>query len=122
MAHFAEIGIDNVVLRVLVVDNKEMLDDQGQELEAFGKKFLRNIFGGTWVQTSYNANFRKHFAGVGYTYDSQRDAFIPPKPYASWILDEDTCYWNPPIPYPDDGNAYNWNEETQEWELAPPAP
>lgn len=122
MAHFAEIGLDNVVLRVLVVDNKELLDDQGQELEAFGKRFLRNIFGGTWVQTSYNANFRKHFAGIGYTYDSQRDAFIPPKPYASWTLNEDTCLWGAPTPKPDDGNAYNWNEDTQEWELEPSAP
>jgi hypothetical protein len=122
MAHFAEIGLDNVVLRVLVVDNKELLDDQGQELEVFGRKFLRNIFGGTWIQTSYNGNFRKHFAGIGYTYDSQRDAFIPPKPFASWVLNEDTCDWDPPTPAPDDGNVYFWNEDTQEWDLAPPAP
>lgn len=122
MAHFAEIGVDNVVLRVLVVDNKELLDDQGQELEAFGRRFLRNIFGGTWIQTSYNATIRKHFAGIGYTYDSQRDAFIPPKPFASWILNEDTCHWDPPVSYPDDGSAYIWNEDTQEWDLAPTAP
>jgi hypothetical protein len=122
MAHFAEVGVDNVVLRVLVVDNKELLDDQGQELEAFGKRFLRNIFGGTWVQTSYNGNFRKRFAAIGDTYDSQRDAFIKPKPFDSWTLNEDTCNWEAPVAYPDSTRAHQWNEETQEWEELPGGP
>jgi hypothetical protein len=71
--------------------------------------------GGTWKQTSYNANFRKNYAGVGYTYDSQRDAFVPPRPFASWVLDEDTCLWAAPVAYPDDGKMYSWDEDTTSW-------
>ena len=117
MAHFAEIGLNNVVERVIVVHNNELLDENGTEIEQNGINFCRNLFGGTWLQTSYNGNMRKNFAGSGYTYDSQRDAFIPPKPFDSWTLDEETCLWQSPVPYPSDDNLYLWNEETQSWDL-----
>lgn len=117
MAHFAELGMDNLVKRVIVVHNNELLDGDGVEQESLGRAFCNNLFGGTWVQTSYNGSIRKNFAGNGYTYDSSRDAFIPPKPYASWVLDEDTCQWQAPVAYPDDGQAYTWDEETTQWVL-----
>lgn len=115
MAHFAEIGLNNVVLRVIVVANEELMDN-GQESEAKGAEFCRNLLGGTWLQTSYNANFRKNFAGAGYTYDQNRDAFIPPQPYPSWLLHSDTCQWIAPVPRPNDGNTYFWNEATVSWD------
>ena len=110
MAHFAEIDDNNIVLRVLVVDNS--LEDRGAE-------FLSQDLGlgGTWIQTSYNGNFRKNFAQEGWTYDPNRDAFISKKPYDSWVLDEQTCRWEAPVPYPEDGGIYNWNEESLSWEL-----
>lgn len=114
MAHFAEIGLNNTVLRVVVVHNNELMDN-GQESESKGAEFCRNMFGGTWVQTSYNGTFRKNFAGQGYTYDSERDAFIPPKPFASWVLNETTCLWEAPTAMPDDGKRYKWNEPTTSW-------
>jgi hypothetical protein len=114
MAHFAEIGLNNTVLRVIVVHNNELLDENGVEQESKGIDFCRNLLGGTWVQTSYNNNFRKNFAGAGFTYDSERDAFISPKPYASWILNEDTCRWNAPVEMPEDG-VYQWDEDTLSW-------
>lgn len=125
MAHFAELGMNNVVLRVIVVHNNELLDENGVEQESKGAAFCRNLFGGTWVQTSYNATIRKNYAGQGFTYDSTRDAFIPPKPYPSWILDENTCQWQAPVPYPTDVGTpdapkrYVWNEQTQQWDLMP---
>jgi len=108
MAHFAEIDSNGVVLRVLVVPDEQ---------EHRGQDFLANELGlgGTWVQTSYNNRIRKNYAGIGYTYDSGRDAFIPPKPYESWLLNEDTCQWEAPIPYPTDGVMYAWDEETTDW-------
>lgn len=105
MSHFAEIDQNNIVLRVLVGDNS--LPDEG-------KSWFEDNLGGTWVQTSYNGNFRKHFAGIGFTYDAERDAFIPPKPFESWILNEETCIWEAPIPYPAEGSWY-WDEEQQSW-------
>ena len=117
MAHFAEIGLNNVVERVIVVHNNELLDENGNEVEQNGINFCRNLLGGTWLQTSYNGNMRKNFAGSGYTYDSQRDAFISPKPFDSWVLNEETCTWESPVPYPSDDNLYEWNEETQSWDL-----
>jgi hypothetical protein len=120
MAHFAELGENNTVLRVIVVDNKDTSDENGQEVEAVGAAFCRNLLGGTWKQTSYNANFRKNYAGIGYTYDSERDAFIPPRPFASWILNETTCQWEPPVPMPNDGNQYTWNEDTASWDQFDP--
>jgi hypothetical protein len=119
MAHFAEIGLNNTVIRVIVVHNNELLDN-GIESEAKGAEFCRTLFGGTWLQTSYNGNIRKNYAGVGFTYDSHRDAFIPPKPYPSWVLDEATCRWDAPVPYPTDGERYTWDEATQSWVLATP--
>lgn len=116
MAHFAEIGLNNQVLRVIVINNAELLDENGVEQEALGQAFCRNLLGGTWLQTSYNSNFRKNYAGIGYTYDSQRDAFIPPKPYASWQLDESTCLWQPPVPYPEDNKLYAWDEASVSWQ------
>ena len=119
MSHFAEINSDNIVQRVLVIDQETV------NTGAWGSP-------DNWVQTSYNTRggvhyapnshtpdggvaLRKNYAGVGYTYDATRDAFIPPQPFASWTLDDDTCQWNPPTPYPDDGKRYNWDEDTTSW-------
>ena len=115
MAHFAEIGDNNIVLRVITVNNSELLDGNGIEQESLGAAFCNSLLGGNWKQTSYNANFRKNFAGQGYTYDSQRDAFIAPKPFASWVLDEAICQWVAPIALPDDGKVYMWDEPTTSW-------
>jgi len=109
MAHFAQIDENNIVTQVLVVpDNAE---DRGQD-------YLANDLGlgGTWVQTSYNNRIRKNYAGVGFTYDAVRDAFIAPKPFDSWVLNEDTCRWEAPIAYPTDGVMYKWNEDKKDWE------
>lgn len=122
MAHFAELGMDNIVQRVIVVHNNELLDENGVEQEKKGAEFCRNLFGGTWVQTSYNGNMRKNFAGAGYKYDSARDAFIAPQPFASWVLDEETCRWVAPVPMPTDGNLYTWNEDTIAWDLVTEQP
>lgn len=117
MAHFAELDQDNNVLRVIVVNNSELLDENNQESEIIGIQFCQDIFGHTtnWKQTSYNVTFRKNFAGIGSTYNATLDAFIPPKPFDSWILNETTCQWQPIVQYPNDGNAYYWNEELLEW-------
>ena len=114
MAHFAELDENNIVLRVIVVNNQELMIN-GEESEQKGSDFCHQLLGGTWKQTSYNGNFRKNYAAVGYTYDVVRDAFIPPKPFDSWDLNEDTFVWEPPIPCPDDGNMYGWSEETRSW-------
>jgi hypothetical protein len=114
MAHFAKIE-DNLVTQVIVVDNSDILDGDGNESEALGVEICQNLLGGTWVQTSYNGNIRKNYAGIGYTYDSTRDAFIDPSPYASWVLNETTCKYEAPIAYPSDGKHYKWNEETTSW-------
>jgi hypothetical protein len=104
MSHWAQIDENNIVTQVLVGPN------YGDEGEAFF-----NALGGTWVKTSYNGNIRKNYAGIGYTYDAARDAFIAPKPYNSWLLDEDTCQWKAPIEYPTDGLMYEWDEELTDW-------
>lgn len=118
MAHFAEIGLNNTVLRVIVINNNELLDENGQESEAKGAEFCRSLFGGTWLQTSYNGNIRKHYAGEGFTYDAQRDAFIPPQPYPSWVLNANTLTWESPVPYPQNGSC-TWDEATQSWKDIP---
>lgn len=110
MAHWAELDENNVVVRVTVGDNNDPNGDEGYQ-------WLIDNLGGTWVKTSYNATIRKNFAGIGYTYDHERDAFISPKPYSSWLLNEDTCKWQAPIAYPNDGNAYSWNETSNSWDL-----
>ena len=118
MAHFAKLGIDNIVLGVLVVNNVDTMTPQGEEREEIGVEFLRKLTGHeTWKQTSYNRSFRKNYAAIGYTYDSTCDAFIPPKPYPSWTLDENTCRWKSPIPVPTTENkSYTWNESTLSWD------
>ena len=115
MAHFAELGEDNIVLRVIVVHDNDCKDENGNESEAVGAEFCRNLLGGTWKQTSYNATFRARYAGIGYTYDSGRNAFIAPKPFPSWVLNETTTNWDSPIPYPSDEKMYDWNEADQVW-------
>jgi hypothetical protein len=108
MAHFAELDADNIVVRVLVVPNEQ---------ENRGHDYLATDLGlgGTWVQTSYNATIRKNYAGIGYSFDSVRDAFIPPKPYASWVLNEGTCNWDAPVARPEDDKMYSWDEATTSW-------
>jgi hypothetical protein len=119
MAHFAELNNQGIVLRVIVVDNNKIEDENGDELESIGIQFCRSLFGEetNWIQTSYNGNIRKNYAAIGDTYDISRDAFISPKPYDSWILNEETCVWEAPIPYPEDGNLYDWNEDEIQWNL-----
>ena len=115
MAHFAQLDENSVVLQVIVVNNSECLDGNGIESEAVGVAFCQSLLGGNWKQTSYNGTIRKNYAGIGYTYDSGRDAFIPPKPYASWLLNEATCLWNAPTPMPTDDKRYIWDEPTISW-------
>ena len=126
MAHFAKLGIDNTVLEVLVVNNIDTMTPQGEEKEEIGVEFLRKLTGhATWKQTSYNGKIRKNYAGIGYTYNSELDAFIPPKPYNSWILNQSTCNWEAPVAYPTDGKSYAWNESNQSWDeydYTPPTP
>jgi hypothetical protein len=117
MAHFAQLDENNVVTQVIVVANEELLDN-GIELEQKGIEFCSDLLGGTWKQTSYNGNIRKNYAGIGYTYDEGRDAFIAPKPYNSWLLNETNCQWKAPVDMPTDGKMYTWNEETQSWDEA----
>lgn len=121
MAHFAKLDLTNTVLSVEVVDNYNIVDSTGNEKEEIGIAYLESVYGVqegiVWKQTSYNKNFRKNYAGTGFTYDAGRDAFIPPKPFASWLLNETTCQWEAPTPRPTgDGKYYNWNESTTSWE------
>lgn len=114
MAHFAEIGLDNKVIQVIVVNN-DVLDSDGVEVEQKGRDFCRNLFGGTWVQTSYNGNFRGTYAGPGFTYDTTNDLFYPPKPYATWVFNTEAWNWEPPIAYPEDDNIYMWDSDANNW-------
>jgi len=129
MAHFAEIDDNNIVLRVVNVNDADTQDEHGVEDEAIGRSFLSNTYGGNWIQTSYNTRggvhllggtpLRKNYAGLGYTYSKELDAFIPPKPYETWIFYPQVCLWGPPdVPYPNDlpGNYY-WNASEQSWQL-----
>ena len=115
MAHFAQLDENNVVLQVIVVNNNDCLDENGNESEAVGVNFCQNLLGGTWKQTSYNGNMRFNYAGIGYQYDAIRNAFIPSKPYPSWVLNETTCQWSAPTPMPTDGKSYSWNEDQLAW-------
>jgi hypothetical protein len=114
MAHFAQLNEQNIVMQVIVVANEELLEN-GTENEAKGIAFCQSLLGGNWIQTSYSGKIRKNYAGIGYTYDSQRDAFIAPQPYPSWTLVEETCKWNAPVLYPTDGKFYSWDEPTLSW-------
>ena len=114
MAHFALINENNIVEQVIIVDNNDILDSDGNESEKVGIDFCNSIIPGTWVQTSYNGTIRKHFAGIGYIYDEELDAFIPPQPYKSWLFDEQTCTWLPPSKYPDSG-MWVWDEDSVSW-------
>ena len=116
MASFAKIGLSNKVIEILSVHNNELKDSNGVEQEVNGINFLTNLTGwAIWKQTSYNGNIRKNFAGIGYTYDEDRDAFIPPKPYNSWVLNETIWDWEAPTACPDDGKRYEWDEDTTAW-------
>ena len=123
MAHFAKLDENNIVTEVLVVSNDVLLKTDGTESEYKGKVFLNGLFGNaTWVQTSYNGNFRKQYAGIGMSYDETNDVFILPKPFDSWSLDSDFD-WQPPIPLPTDNRTYTWNEDDQTWDVfTPPQP
>jgi hypothetical protein len=128
MASFAKIGLNNKVIAVHSLHNDVLKDANGVEQEVNGIDFLTKLHGwAIWKQTSYNTlggahtlgdtPFRKNHAGIGYTYDEDKDAFIPPKPnFNSWVLNEESCLWEAPVAYPDDGNRYNWNEDTQQWD------
>ena len=120
MAHFAELDYKNKVLRVAVGCNDDVANNGGDQSEQAATHFETTVplspDGVKWVQTSYNNNFRGRFAGIDYTYDPEKDAFIPPQFFPSWNLNEDTCLWEAPVPYPTDGEQYNWNEYTQQWE------
>ena len=113
MAHFAKLGVGNIVEKVEVISNDIATTEQA------GIDFLNNLYNtrDVWKQTSYTGNIRKNFAGIGYQYDQTRDAFIPIKPFNSWILNETTCQWEAPVAYPDDENNYNWNETNQNWDI-----
>ena len=126
MAHFAQIDYQNKVLRVSVVANEDILDDDGNESEEVGIEYLKSIHGPNtmWIQTSYNNNFRCRYAGIGLVYNVEHDVFLLPQPYPSWILNTETYEWESPVPKPDltieqveSGNYYEWNEEAQEWKL-----
>lgn len=116
MAHFAELDSSNVVLRVVVIDNADIKQDNAED-EAKGIALCRDLFGAdtNWLQTSYNASFRKNYAGSGYRYDADLDAFIPPKPFPSWSLNAATCQWEAPKAMPTDGGGYTWDEGLLRW-------
>ena len=134
MAHFVKINDSNIVITGVVLDDKDTQDESGNEVESIGAKYLSDGFGGTWKKTSYNTSngvhrlggtpFRKNYAGIGMYFDASRDAFYVPQPFPSWTLDEDTCQWNAPVAYPDDGGKagstdgklYQWNEDTTSWD------
>ena len=119
MAYFAKLWTENIVEQVISINNSVITDANGIEQEQLGIDFINGLYNtnDTWKQTSYNNNIRKNYAGIGYQYDLQRDAFIPKKPFNSWILNETTCMWESPVTYPTDGNRYTWNESTLSWDL-----
>ncbi len=136
MAYFAKLNSENIVETVISINNTVITDSNGIEQEQLGVDFINQLYktNDIWKKTSYNTKggkyfnsdntlgdqskaFRKNYAGIGYIYDSNRDAFIPPKPYNSWVLNESTCLWNAPVAYPQDGKRYTWNEEILNWEL-----
>ena len=121
MAHFAKVE-NGVVTQVIVVGNKDTASADGIEKEYIGAAFCEQLLGGYWKQTSYNGNIRKNYAGIGYTYDEVRNAFIAPQPYPSWVLNEQICQWESPTPMPTDGKMYQWDEATAAWIELPGQP
>jgi hypothetical protein len=121
MAYFAQLDDASLVINVIAVNNDTIDNLPFPESEPIGVAFCQSLYGSdtVWKQTSYNSNFRKNYAGFGFTYDSVLDAFIPPKPYPSWLLNTTTCKWNAPVPKPQDGQIYYWDEATLSWVLAP---
>jgi len=132
MAYFAKLGTGNIVEQVISINNAVITDANGVEQEQLGVDFINKLYNtrDVWKQTSYNNNIRKNYAGIGYTYDQTRDAFIPPKPFNSWILNEDTCNWEAPVVYPETytlnlldeqgkltKDIYYWNENRRKWDL-----
>ena len=119
MAYFAKLGTGNIVEQVISINNSVITDNDGIEQEKLGVDFINKLYNtrDVWKQTSYNNNIRKNFAGIGYQYDQTRDAFIAPKPFNSWILNEQTCNWEAPVAKPNDGKKYNWNETNLTWDL-----
>ena len=123
MAYFAKLGTGNIIETVISINNSVITDSNGVEKEQLGVDFINKLYNtrDVWKQTSYNNNFRKNYAGIGYQYDQQRDAFIPPKPFNSWILNESTCNWEAPVAKPttvlEDNQYYSWNESTLTWDI-----
>jgi hypothetical protein len=126
MAHFAKLGTGNIIEQVISINNAVITDANGVEQEQLGVDFINKLYNtrNVWKQTSYNGNIRKNFAGIGFKYDQTRDAFIAPKPFNSWTLNEDTCIWEAPVAMPtltqeqiDNNNYYRWNEENLSWDL-----
>ena len=129
MAYFAKLGTGNIVEQVISINNSVITDNNGIEKEQLGVDFINNLYGTNdiWKQTSFNTHggvhnnngtpFRKNYAGIGYQYDQTRNAFIAPKPYNSWVLNEDTCLWEAPVARPNDEGQYTWNEQTLSWDL-----
>ena len=121
MAHFARLDENNVVTQVIVVANSDTSDAEGVEKEHIGAAFCERLFGGTWKQTSYNGNKRKNYDGIGFTYNADLDAFVPPKPFNSWLLNEETAQWEAPVAMPEDAGSgdppkmYGWNEDELNW-------
>jgi hypothetical protein len=113
MAYFAQLDENNIVVNIIKIDNSDCLLD-GIEDELTGISFCNLLIPGIWIQTSYNDRIRKNYAGIGYSYDPELDAFIPPQPFTSWSLNEDTCQWVPPVPKPNEG-YYSWDDETTSW-------
>ena len=124
MAHFAHLNEHNLVLNVIVVSNETINNLPFPESEPIGVEFCKSLYGvdTIWKQTSYNASFRKNYAGIGFTYSSELDAFVPPQPYPSWLLNVQTAQWEPPVPYPQDGKMYYWDESTLSWVEYPTPP
>jgi len=123
MAYFAKLGTGNIIEQVISINNSVITDANGVEQEQLGVDFINKLYNtrDVWKQTSYNKTFRKNYAGIGFQYDQTRDAFIPPKPFNSWILNEDTCLWNAPVAMPttelEDNQYYSWNESIVNWEV-----
>lgn len=121
MAHFAQLDGSNTVIDVIVINNNVIDNEPFPQSEPIGIEFCKSLYGADtkWAQTSYNASFRYNYAGIGFVFDATAGAFIPPKPYPSWLLNTQTFNWQAPVPYPTDGKNYYWNEETQSWVLNP---